>query len=66
MTCKCHKCYKGIWVKNIKKACVNRGFPEPKNKAFVYFRERHQMRFVDKMYKSSKTISFGYLMAKDR
>ena len=39
MTCTCHKCQDGIGVKNIKKACVNHGFPEPKDRRFAYCRE---------------------------
>ena len=42
MTCQCYKCQDGIGVKNIKKVCVNKGFPEPKNKAFAYMRQQRQ------------------------
>ena len=42
MTCTCHKCQDGIGVKNIKKACVNHGFPEPKDRRFAYCREQRR------------------------
>ena len=44
LLCKCYKCQDGIGVKNIKKAHVDHGFQEPKNKTFAYMRQQGRVK----------------------
>ena len=44
LLCKCYKCQDGIGVKNLKKAHVDQGFQEPKNKTFAWMRNQGRVK----------------------